>query len=170
MIGVETRPGVRTLLPGQTPKGEYILAVLLKRSYKIEPSGRCVRADADRPIVTGDKNFGDPMNTTIQFAADFVPFKLATDVVLNGFAHAPQGRPQREILATLEVAQAKKTVRVVGDRVCKHRAGGDPVFSDRCRSSAWSCATSGPMAALMSSPIRRASTCIRATIWAMDSR
>jgi hypothetical protein len=124
------KPGVHALLPGQTPEGMHILAVLLKRTYRIVPSGPCTRADADRPLLGGDKHYGDPMNSTVQFEADFIPYKLATDVVLNGSAFTPKGSPQREIMATLEVGPVKKTVRVIGDRVCKYLPGADPAFGD----------------------------------------
>ena len=66
----------------------------------------------------------------MRFEADFVPYKLATDVVLNGTAFAPGGRPAREFITSLEVSRAKKSVRVVGDRLCRYRSGGDPVFGD----------------------------------------
>ena len=79
-----------------------ILAVLLKRTYRLEAYGPAVRAEADRPLLGGDKPFADPMNTTVQYEADFVPFKSATDVVLVGTAHAPGGRAVREFTASLE--------------------------------------------------------------------
>jgi hypothetical protein len=122
--------GRRTLLPGQTPDGKYVLAVLLKRTYRIVPFGPCERAAADRPLLAGDRHYADPLTSSVRFEADFVPYKPATDVVLNGIAHAPGGRPAREFVAALEVGRAKKQVRVVGDRVCHYRAGADPVFDD----------------------------------------
>jgi hypothetical protein len=129
MTATDTR-GKSTLLPGQDPDGKYILAVLLKRTYRIVPFGPCERAAADRPLLGGDRHYADPMNSTVRFEADFVPFKLATDVVLNGTVFAPGGRPARELIASLEVSRAKKVVRVIGDRICRHRTGGDPVFGD----------------------------------------
>src|SRR5262249_8098197 len=124
------KPGVRTLLPGQDPDGTYILAVLLKRSYRIVPDGPCVRAAADRPLLGGDKHHGDPMNSTVKFEADFLPYKPATDVVLNGAAYTPEGKPQRELLASLAVGEARKVVRILGDRVARYRPGADPAFGD----------------------------------------
>jgi hypothetical protein len=132
-MGVTTttaNPGVRTLLPGQTPEGKPILAVLLKRSYKIVPSGACVRAEEDRPLLGGDKHHGDPLNSTVKLEADFVPYKLATDVVLNGSAFTPEGKREREVLTSLEVGPVKKVVRVLGHRTCQYRSGGDPVFCE----------------------------------------
>ena len=66
----------------------------------------------------------------MKFEADFIPYKLATDVVVNGTAYAPGGKPVRELVAAVEVGKARKKVKVFGDRACKHRAGGDPVFGD----------------------------------------
>lgn len=124
------RPGVHALLPGQTPEGKYILAVLLKRTYTIVPFGLCERVEEDRPLLGGDEHYGDPLNTPPRFEADFVPFKLATDVVFDGSAHAPGGRLVRELTATLEIGSAKKAVAVIGDRVCRHRAGSPPTFTE----------------------------------------
>jgi hypothetical protein len=123
-------PGVHTLLPGQAPKGEPILAVLLKRTYRIVPGARCVRAKKDRPLLGGDKHYGDPMNTTVRFESDFIPFKLATDVVLDGFAYVPGGKTAQSLTASLQVAAHRKDVRIIGDRICHDRAPGVPAFTD----------------------------------------
>ena len=74
--------GERIVLPGQAPDGQHILAVLLKRSYTIVPNQLCRRAPKDRKLVAADTHFGDPMNSTVRYESDFVPFKTATDVVL----------------------------------------------------------------------------------------
>ena len=42
-VSAAERGGERTLLPGQSPAGEYILSVLIKRTYRIVPE-RSVRA------------------------------------------------------------------------------------------------------------------------------
>src|SRR5438034_7523770 len=93
----------KVVLPGQTPKGEFILSVLVKRTYDIFPGKRCVRAEKDRKLLGGDQHYGDPMNSSIEFEADFVPFKLATDVVLNGKAYAPRGKATPAFTAMLSV-------------------------------------------------------------------
>jgi hypothetical protein len=124
------RPGNTVLLPGQSPDGQYILAVLLKRSYCFADRKRCTRAERDRKIITGDQHYKDPMNSSVQFESDFVPYKLATDVVLNGKAYAPGGHPVQELVATLKINEHEKSIYVVGDRVANYHAQGDPTFSD----------------------------------------
>ena len=42
-LSAGTRGGERIVLPGQSPEGEYILGVLLKRTYRHRP-GRRVHA------------------------------------------------------------------------------------------------------------------------------
>jgi hypothetical protein len=118
------------VLPGQTPEGSHILSVLLKRTYDVVAGKRCVRAEADRRLIPADQYWEDPMNSSVKFEADFIPFKPATDVVLNGKACAPQERPTQSLLASLEVGDCRKEVMVIGDRVCHYREGALPLFGD----------------------------------------
>jgi hypothetical protein len=122
--------GVTIVLPGQTPAGEYILSVLLKRTYNIVPNGVCSRADTDKALVSGDVFWDDPMNSSVRYESDFIPFKLATDVVLNGKAHAPGGIPTASCAVSLKVAGQGKQVLVIGDRVAHFVEGGTPVFTN----------------------------------------
>jgi hypothetical protein len=122
--------GRSVILPGQTPGGGHILAVLVKRSYAIGAGRRCVRSPRDNALVPGDVHFGDPLNSTVRFESDFVPWKTATDVVLNGSVHAPGGRPVTELVASLAVGETVKSLLVLGDRTAHHRDGRPPVFSE----------------------------------------
>lgn len=121
--------GARTVLPGQTPEGEYILAVLVKRTFDIA-RGKCVLAAEDRPLLAGDVFWDDPMNSTVRFEADFIPYKPGTDVVLNGSAHVPGGQEATSCVATLRVADRVKSITVIGDRLARYADGGVPVFTD----------------------------------------
>jgi len=129
-IAETNHTGERIILPGQTPEGEYILAVLVKRSYTIVPNGPCVRADQDEKLIPGDMYYGDPMNSTVKYETDFVPFKIATDVVFIGSAFAPQGQATPAFIASLTVGKNRKDIAVIGDRVCQYRRIGTPVFTD----------------------------------------
>lgn len=126
----DSRPIQKIVLPGQTPEGQYILSVLVKRSYQIVSGKACVRAEVDQKLVPGDAHYADPMNTTVKHEADHVPFKLATDVVLNGKAYAPGGRPATSLTASLQVGQHRKDVRVFGDRQVRANPGRNPTFTD----------------------------------------
>jgi|SRR5271166_573191 len=120
----------KIVLPGQTPQGEHIFGVLIKRTYDIVPGGRCTRAAADKKLVPGDVHYDDPMNSTVKFESDFIPFKLATDVVLNGLAYASRGQRATTLTASLIIGRYRKEVLVLGDRVARYNGKLDPVFTD----------------------------------------
>lgn len=120
----------RIVLPGQTPQGEHILSVLVKRTYDIIPGGRCVRATNDRKLVPGDVHYDDPLNSSVKYETDFVPYKLATDVVLHGKAYAPDGQKVPSLTATVSVGQYRKDLLVIGDRVARYNGRNAPIFTD----------------------------------------
>lgn len=129
-LNTATTPGQTVVLPGQTPEGGHILSVLLKRTYDIVPGRMCIRADADRPLIPGDVYWGDPMNSTVRYESDFIPFKVGTDVVLNGKAYAPRGVPTESCIVAIKVADRRKDMRVIGDRVARFVKDGTPIFTD----------------------------------------
>src|SRR4051794_8072232 len=49
----------KIVLPGQTPEGEHIFGVLVKRTYDVVPGGRCTRAAVDKKLVSGDVHYDD---------------------------------------------------------------------------------------------------------------
>lgn len=118
------------VLPGQSPDGQCILSVLVKRTYDISPAGWCVRAEQDKKLVPGDVHHGDPMNSSVKCEADFVPFKLATDVVINCRAYAPEGRPVDRFIASVVIGLNRKDILVIGDRRCCFQEGGGVTFTD----------------------------------------
>lgn len=122
--------GATLFLPGQSPEGEYILSVLLKRTYDIVPGRPCTRAEDDRQVIPGYVPWENPMNSTVRFESDFVPYKLASDVVLNGKAYAPQGKPTTACTVAIKIADHRKDVRVIGDRKVNTAKNRTLIFSD----------------------------------------
>jgi len=53
--------------------------------------------------------------------ADFRPYKLCCDVLLNGNAYAPGGQPVRKVKVAMQVGPLSKAFNVVGPR---HREAG----------------------------------------------
>jgi hypothetical protein len=130
MIDATQARGATLVLPGQTTEGQYILSVLLKRSYDIVPGAVCGRAGIDKAINPGEVFWDDPMNSSVRFESDFIPFKLATDVVLNGKAYAPRGIPTASCMVSLQVAETRKRILVTGDRVARFVESGTPEFTE----------------------------------------
>ena len=118
------------LLPGQTPKGEHVLSVLLKRSYHIMAGQPCQRAIKDKKLVAGDIHYDDPMNSSVQFEADFVPWKLATDIIFNATAYAPEGKATEQFMASVMVGDVRKDLLITGKRTAHYQANSLPLFSE----------------------------------------
>jgi len=120
------------ILPGKNEKRESIFSVLLKRTYDIRPRQIAVRAESTNPFVLVDTYYdhGDPEMTTIKYESDMAPYKVATDVVLIGKAYAPQEKPVSQMDVSVEIAEFKKTIRVIGDRQCVYREKKTPQFTD----------------------------------------
>lgn len=123
--------GAWTVLPGQTPQGGHVLSVLLKRSYRILANQVCTRAEEDSPLNPGEVFWDTPMNSSVRYESDFVPFKLQTDVVVIGRAHAPLGVPIRQCQVRVRVGACDKQIVVTGDRQARFTATDRaPVFTD----------------------------------------
>jgi hypothetical protein len=60
----------------------------------------------------------------LQPGTEFWPFKPATDVVVQGSAFAPRGRPTDSMEASVSVGGRCKRVRVFGDRAVRWRGDG----------------------------------------------
>jgi hypothetical protein len=120
------------VLPGQSADGKPIFSVLVKRTYDLTPGRAPVRAEKANPLVKVDVYYddGDAESSTVKYETDFTAFKLATDVVVLGKAHAPVGRPVKQLDASIEIDGRKKTIRVIGDRRCVHRTNKPPAFTD----------------------------------------
>ena len=130
MIDATQARGATLVLPGQTPEGQYILSVLLKRTYDIVPGAACSRAAMDRALIPGEVFWDDPMNSSVRFESDFIPFKLATDVVLNGNAYAPRAIPTTSCMVSLQVGDIRKRILVTGDRIARFVENGVPEFTE----------------------------------------
>jgi hypothetical protein len=118
------RPVRKVFLPGQTPEGNHIYSLLVKRTYAIGPDGTCVRAPEDRKLFPADVHYADPMTSSVRFESDFVPFKPGTDVVFNGKAYARGGIPVPSLTAALTVGERKKEILIIGNRSCRWAEGG----------------------------------------------
>src|SRR4051812_4727261 len=124
--------GLFEVVPAQTDRGEQIFAVLVKRTYRIVPDGRAVRAEADRPFRQIDHYYddGDPEWSIVQFESELAPYKAATDVVVIGKAYAPRGTSTQRMTVGVQVGERRKLLAVTGDRRCSYRDSAAPVFSD----------------------------------------
>jgi len=102
---------------GMDPDGRERLVVVVKGTFRIpEAKGEPELADEQVPLVMADEFTGEPGSSATLHESDYAPFKPRCDVLLNGSAHAPQGRPAKEVRVGLRVGSMQKSFNVVGDR------------------------------------------------------
>ncbi|XXY44568.1 DUF2169 domain-containing protein [Sorangium sp. So ce269] len=98
--------------------GRPWLVVVAKGTHRIpaDPEAAPELSDRQRGLLYKDVFEGEEGLSTPLFENDLVPFKPACDVVVKGSAHAPQGKPVTEAIASVTVGPIKKAVRVLGNR------------------------------------------------------
>ncbi|MEM9456554.1 MAG: DUF2169 domain-containing protein [Myxococcota bacterium] len=93
------------------------LTVATKATFDILPGGFLARAADQRPLdLVGQFQEPGAESSSYRYEPEVAPFKLATDVVLVGHAHAPSPGTTRMDVG-LRVGPLMRSLRVYGDRV-----------------------------------------------------
>ncbi|SAK74028.1 hypothetical protein AWB79_04308 [Caballeronia hypogeia] len=104
---------------GRDKEGVHEWIVVVKGTFDILSDGKLVRAEKQvEPLLVAESN-GEDGKSSLRYEADLVGPKPTTDILLNGTAYAPKGRPATEFLVSLRVADVYKQIKVVGDRTWK---------------------------------------------------
>lgn len=90
--------------------------VVVKGTFAIGAEGEPRLAEEQAPLVYTDEHWGDPATTSIRYECDFAPSKPRTDILVNGMAFAPRGKPVERITVAIELAGGRKELLVIGDR------------------------------------------------------
>lgn len=99
------------------PMGEMNVAVTISALFDIADGRTLTSATEQREIQKSDEYTGpeDPPRHLLR-QADFVPFKMGTDVTAIAKAWSPSGRPEESWLVGIRVASQDKLLRVHGPR------------------------------------------------------
>lgn len=110
---------------GVDPSGREVLVIAVKGTFRLpEPGEPLLLADQQQPLLFSDVFWGEPGRSAPRYETDFAPRKLRCDVLLNGTAYAPHGRPVTRVQVGCRVGSWTKTFDVVGDRVWEAGADG----------------------------------------------
>lgn len=102
---------------GLEPSGRELLVVVVKGTFRIPEPGQPVRlAEEQLPLIMADTFTGEPGLSAPLLEVDYAPRKQRCDVILNGSAYAPGGRPATRVPVGLRVNGITKGFHVVGDR------------------------------------------------------
>jgi len=103
---------------GMEPSGRELLVVAVKGTFNIPQDGSEPQLiDEQVPLVDADVYTGEPGYSAPLYEVDYAPHKARCDVLLNGSAYAPGGRPAKKVPVRLSVGTMVKEFDVIGDRV-----------------------------------------------------
>jgi len=105
---------------GMRPDGRELLVVCVKGTFTIpQNGGEPQLAETQTPLIEADTFTGEPGLSAPVYESDYPPTKPRCDVLLNGSAYAPGGKPSPKVPVSLNVGPIAKSFLVVGDRVWK---------------------------------------------------
>lgn len=99
----------------QPSHGTHALTVICKATFMLTP-GTMEVAVQEEPIHSIDDHWDDDVHRSVRAPSDMVPMKPSADVVVVGYAHAPEARPVRSLVARLAVGDIDKRIDVFGER------------------------------------------------------
>jgi len=104
---------------GRDKDGVHEWIVVVKGTFDIRRDGKLVRAEKQvEPLLVAEPN-GEDGNSSLRYEADLVGPKPTTDILLNGTAYAPNGKPATEFPVSLRVGDVYKQIKVIGNRCWK---------------------------------------------------
>jgi hypothetical protein len=101
---------------GRSKEGVPEWIVSVKGTFEIRANGALALAeDQLEPLIAPEYN-GEDGSSSLRYDADLVGAKPTTDIIVNGTAYAPGGRPSTDFPVGLRVGPVKKILRVRGNR------------------------------------------------------
>jgi hypothetical protein len=97
--------------------GRELLIVAIKATFLIPKKGEEPEiAKEQLPLTEADEFTGEPGFSATLHESDYAHRKPFCDVLLNGSAYAPGGRPTKSVCVGLRVGSMNKSFNVLGDR------------------------------------------------------
>jgi hypothetical protein len=96
-------------------QGQEALVLVIAATFD-GSSGELEPAAKQSPVQAADEHFGEPALTSVRREADVAVEKPFVDIIINGSAYAPNGRPVPQVVVELHVSDIHKHLVVSGDR------------------------------------------------------
>ena len=101
-------------------RGAEVWLVAVKGTFSINPDGSLQLAEEQEEVNIAPKFRGDPETSSLLHETDLPHLKKNTDILIEGHAYAPGGRPTTKVDVGFKIGKIKKTLRVTGDRIWKN--------------------------------------------------
>lgn len=106
---------VKFVLPDK--EGQEVVLVVVSATFQEHKiAAGLVLADEQSPIRLSDVHYGSPELSSVLFEAGVALEKPFVDVLINGQAYAPKGRPASAVPIQIIVGDIRKELIVSGDR------------------------------------------------------
>lgn len=109
-------------------QGRETLLVIVKATFDFS-NGVPRVSDEQTPVVVADEYYGDPVETSIRVASDFLPVRTCTGVTLSGHA-VVRGGKTRQMDIGIRVGSLMQKAVVFGDRT-GYEAINSPALFER---------------------------------------
>jgi hypothetical protein len=101
---------------GRNKDGVHEWIVAVRATFDIGPQGKVTLADEQpAPLLVAEYN-GEEGASSLRHEIDLVSPKPTTDIIVNGTAYAPGGRPAAQFPVAIRVDGLEKVLRVWGSR------------------------------------------------------
>jgi len=104
--------------------GAEVWLVAVKATFSVNPDGSLFLADEQEDVHLAPQFRGDPAASSLLYETDLPHQKHNTDVLIDGHAYAPYGKPVRSIDVAFKLGNLQKQLRVTGDRFWKRSFPG----------------------------------------------
>jgi len=108
--------------------GAEIWVVAIKASFDFTATGQVILAEQQQAITMAAE-YTDETNTALRYDTDLPECKVATDVLINGTAYAPDGLAAKQWRVNARVGPINKSLLISGDRVWQ-KGFLEPVLSE----------------------------------------
>lgn len=97
--------------------GRESLVVVVKGTFNLPLDGTEPQLTTKQaPLIEADIFTGEPGFSAALYESEYAPVKPRCDVLLNGSAYAPGGKPATSVEVGLKVSTVDKVFNVIGDR------------------------------------------------------
>lgn len=100
----------------QDKNANKIWIVVVKATFDVQSDGSTRLSDEQIPVLRTGQPSGEFGDSSLIYEADLLGLKPVTDILVNGNAWAPDGKPAPSIDVRLTIGPIKKQLRVFGDR------------------------------------------------------
>lgn len=109
---------------GMRPDGRELLVLVVKGTFMMRDEPNLLGEQA--PLHPADVFAGEAGRSAPLVESDFAPIKRKCDVLLNGTAYAPGGKPTARVTVSLQVGHLSKSFDVVGNRTWEKLDESEP--------------------------------------------